>query len=353
MHELATKYPHIYHNLIDDDTWAFIAHHESFYPPDAARQSIEQQREYYNRLCRGFRAPNPSGVSAENTVLGASVAGQQTNVACRAYTPAGNSSATTVILYLHGGGFVVGGLDSHDDICAELSAQTNLPLWSVDYRLSPEHPHPAALHDALAALRALQNDGRQVVVCGDSAGANLAAAATRQAGYDNRPVIGQVLIYPGLGADTTAGSFITHAEAPMLTTADVEFYKTVRLDAGQPDASPAESISEPETPRWQQPDYAPLCGSDFSGLPPTVAFAAGCDPLRDDADHYCSKLRSAGSPALFVEEHGLVHSYLRARHTVARAAASFQRIVESLKAVSDGSLPDLKVPSPPESPESP
>ena len=123
------------------------------------------------------------------------------------------------MVYLHGGGFVVGGLHSHDDVCAEIRSRTGLAVVSVDYRLSPEHQHPAAFEDACSVVSVLPGP---LVLVGDSAGGNLAAAAAH-ARRDPR-ILGQVLIYPGLGGDRQAGSYVTHANSPMLTTADLDFY---------------------------------------------------------------------------------------------------------------------------------
>jgi acetyl esterase len=212
-----------YAKLIDAETWAFIERTNSYYPPDTIDYTIAQQREIYDRLCREFFAGYPDGVAAETTAI--AMPGRK--IPIRVYRS--QQSPTAVVLYLHGGGFILGGLDSHDDICAELCARTGYEVVSVDYRLAPEHVHPAAYDDALAAFEwAATTYTQPIVLCGDSAGGNLAAAiahATR--GHARKPV-GQMLIYPALGGDMTSGSYIRHAKAPMLTVRDLEFYEAVR-----------------------------------------------------------------------------------------------------------------------------
>ncbi|TIP95690.1 MAG: alpha/beta hydrolase, partial [Mesorhizobium sp.] len=213
-----------YRKLIDAETWAFIERTNSYYPPDAIHYTIDQQRDIYDRMCREFSAGHPDNVTAETTAI----ATPSHPIPIRIYrTPAPEAAA--MVLYFHGGGFILGGLDSHDDLCAELCSRTGYEVVSVDYRLAPEHLHPAGFDDAISAFEwAATTYKRPILLCGDSAGGNLAAAvshATR--GHARRP-IGQVLIYPGLGGDRSQGSYVTHAEAPMLTVRDLDFYTNIR-----------------------------------------------------------------------------------------------------------------------------
>lgn len=299
-----------YDTLIDAPTRDFIRRTEATYPPDTARLSIAEQRAIYDGMCRAFFQGYPPGVTARD----APVAG----VPCRHYAGQGPT-----VVYLHGGGFVVGGLDSHDDVCAAICAVTGLPVVAVDYRLSPEHLHPAALMDVLAVVRHLAQVG-PVLLAGDSTGGNLAAAACHVLRAEGIRPVGQVLIYPGLGGDLDSGSAIAHADAPMLTRDDLLFYRDI-CHGGPP----------PE----DDPTVAPLQDSDFGDLPPTVTFGAECDPLCDDAALYVMALTRAGGRGHFTLEHGLVHGYLRARSTVPRAAASFTRITTAIAALARGAWP--------------
>lgn len=296
-----------YQSLIDAPTWAFIEATNAAYPPDTASLTIADQRAIYDRMCRVFFRGYPAGVTAKDeTVAG---------VPCRIYP-----GADPVVVYLHGGGYVVGGLHSHDDVCAEIRARTGLTVVAVDYRLSPEHLHPAAFDDSCAVIRALAAHG-PVVLAGDSAGGNLSAAASHALRGSGVRILGQVLIYPGLGGDVNTGSYLTHAHAPMLSRDDVLFYKDIRHGGPPPE---------------DDPTVYPLRDTDFAGLPPTLAIAAECDPLSDDARAYAEKIVAAGGQAEWVVEPGLVHGYLRARATVPRAAASFDRIIAAISAFAKG-----------------
>lgn len=303
-----------YIQIIDAATWDFIRRSEASYPPDTATLSIADQRRIYDALCRAFHRGHPPGMVTQDRPFG--------GVPCRLYP-----GKQGTVVYLHGGGFVVGGLHSHDDICAEICAATGLTVVSVDYRLCPEHPHPAAFKDAIAATRAIAAEcPAPLLLAGDSAGGNLAAAVAQAIGRNGSlGVSGMVLIYPGLGGNPDAGSYLAHAQAPMLTREDVLFYARIRHGDG------------PEPPA--DPTFAPLSDTDFTGLPPTLAIAAECDPLADDAIAYAARLTAAGTPARALTERGLVHGYLRARATVPRAAASFDRITRTLSAMARGAWP--------------
>ncbi len=307
-----------YDSLIDAETWAFIHDTAAHYPPDAVSLDVVGQRAVYDRMCRAFHRGHPPGVSATDRPVG--------GVPCRVYAPPAAPVATVV--YFHGGGFVVGGLDSHDDVCAEIAAATGCRVVSVDYRLAPEHRHPAAFDDALAATRGARAEwGAPYVLAGDSAGGNLAAAVAHALrGDGDAAPAGQVLIYPGLGGDRDGGSYVAHAQAPMLTRDDILFYATIRYPDGREPAG--------------DPTAAPLHDRDFAGLPPTVVITAQCDPLASDGPAYVAALRRAGVRAGCVEEAGLVHGYLRARATVGRARDSFARILAAIGVLARGGWPE-------------
>ena len=308
-----------YTKLIDAETWAFIDKTDSFYPPETVTFTVEQQRAVYDRMCAAFHVAYPQNVSARDETVDAG----DHAIPVRIYDSVANPAA--LVLYCHGGGFVVGGLESHDDVCAEICGRTGYRVVSVDYRLSPEFFHPAAFDDAMTAYKwALSSFDGPVVLCGDSAGGNLCAAIAHAVRAGGRQPAGLVLIYPVLGGEMTKGSYVAHAEAPMLTLRDVTFYGNIR--AGGSDVS-----SDPTT--------MPLADTDFSGLPPTVIFSAECDPLCDDGRDYRDAILAAGGKAVWFEETGLVQGYLRARHSVGRARDSFARIVGAVKATGANEWP--------------
>ncbi|MER8919393.1 MULTISPECIES: alpha/beta hydrolase [unclassified Mesorhizobium] len=304
-----------YKTLIDAETWAFIERTNSYYPPDTIDYTIAQQRAIYDRMCREFFAGYPNGVTAETTFIAAH------DIPIRIYRSA-SPNRDAMVLYIHGGGFILGGLDSHDDVCAELCARTGFEVVSIGYRLAPEHLHPAAFDDALHAFEwAASNYDCPILLCGDSAGGNLCAAVAHATRSHAKKPIGQVLIYPGLGGDRSQGSYLTHAEAPMLTVRDLDFYRDIRT--GGVDGTGDITLY-------------PMADADFTGLPPTVLITAECDPLSSDGEAYRDRVLAAGGHATWFEEPGLVHGYLRARHTVGRARASFSRIVEAVSVLGKG-----------------
>ncbi len=299
-----------YSKIVDAQTWDFIRRTEAHYPPGAVGMSIADQRRVYDEMCREFFRGYPPGVRARDASMG--------GVPVRIYQ---QGAPAFSLVYLHGGGFVVGGLDSHDDICAEICARSGARVVSADYRLAPEHRHPAAFEDALAVARRVAEEwpGR-LVLAGDSAGANLAAAVAHASRGELEPA-GQVLIYGGFGGDLDRGSCIEHANAPLLTRDEILYYREMLHAQGVPE---------------DDPTAAPLRDGDFTGLPPTVLFSAQCDPLADDSRDYAAAIRAAGGQLLHIEEPGLVHGYLRARSTVARARRSFDRIIGAIGALGRG-----------------
>lgn len=284
---------------------AFHKRCEDFYPADAVDASIAQQRQWYDALCAEFDQPSPAGMIREEAlVLG--------RIPTRRYRPA-RLMTETRLCYIHGGGFVVGSLQSHDAICAEIAEAVGAELISVDYRLAPEHVWPAAFEDCFEVLKYLLRGKGPVVLIGDSAGGNLVAGVVLKA-RDERlsGVVGQALIYPGLGGDTSVGSYVEMAEAPGLSTADVLYYRDVYQ---APQANP----------------YAfPLAHADLSGLPPTFITGAFFDPLRDDARQYAARVALAGVEVRFREEPQMIHAWLRARHMSDGAATGFAALCSAV-----------------------
>lgn len=307
-----------YADRLDPEFWDYVDAVNGWYPPEIVAAPIAAQRAVYDRMCAAFRLPRPAGVETRDRLVGDG----GRDIALRHYRLAGAAPAACV-LYCHGGGFVLGGLDSHDDICAEICAGTGFELFSVDYRLAPEHRHPAAFDDALAVFEWLAAaSGLPIVLCGESAGGTLAAAVAHATRRHSRPAIGQMLIYPGLGGEIgrpperpIGRSYVEHAAAPLLTLADLDFYRTIRAASGQ---SP------------DDPTFAPLRDDNFAGLPPTVVVTAECDPLSSDGEAYRDRILAAGGRALWREEPRLTHSFLRARATVPRAAGAFARIIADI-----------------------
>jgi acetyl esterase len=264
--------------------------------------------------------PGPAGAIPARLYVGAG--GPATPTAdARPSSPAGAEGADPpppprpLLVYFHGGGWTVGGLDTHDGPCRFLAAHSGAAVLSVDYRLAPEHPFPAAAEDALAAFRwaagsagELGADPARIAVIGDSAGGNLAAAVSLLArDLDGpRPAM-QALIYPVTDAVGGQRSRDLFARGFLLTKADMDWFEHHYL----PDASMA-----------ADPRVSVLRAENLVGLPPAYVTTAGFDPLRDEGEAYAERLRAAGVQVALRRHPGLIHGFanLTAISRTARAA---------------------------------
>lgn len=288
-----------YTEVLDSEILAFIDETLSFYPSDLKADDWVRQREVYNRMAAHFRAKRPEGLR----VVDERIAG----IPVRLY----GDESDVVVLYAHGGGFVLGGLDSHDGVCSEIAVGTGCQVIAIDYRLSPEHHHPAAYHDILAVAQEVE-ENHKVVLCGDSAGGSLCAAL---AGTWAPPaLVGQVLIYPSLGYEPKGGSFDVHANAPLLSRDELVGYAKIHGGA------------------TNDPTATPRAGN-LATLPPTILFPAECDPLCDDSLRYRDDATAKGADVTARVSKGLVHGWLRARHQSTRAREEFEKIVGTIKIV--------------------
>jgi acetyl esterase len=206
-----------------------------------------------------------------------------------------------VVVYFHGGGFVLCGLDSHDSICRMICAGAGAIVVSVDYRLAPEHPYPAAVDDAYAATRwvhehaaELGGDPGKLVVAGDSAGGNLATVTCLKARDEGGPPIRlQVLVYPATDAAQDRPSHAENGEGYFLTSAHMRWY----WDCYQPDHA-----------RRAEPYSSPI-NADLAGLPPALVITAEHDPLRDEGEAYADLLGKAGVETESVRYAGMFHAF--------------------------------------------
>ena len=216
-------------------------------------------------------------------------------VQVRSYEP---EDARGTLVYLHGGGWVLGNLESVDAVCRTLADESRARVVSVDYRLAPEHPFPAGLQDALNVTRALEAD----VVAGDSAGGNLAAVVARQL---RERLHLQLLIYPVTDAGVNTPSYAEFDERYGLTAASMQRFWRLYLDG-------ADGL---------QPDASPL-RSELEGVPPAYVITASHDVLRDEGEAYAAALERAGVPVTLKRVEGAIHGFWRWQTTaIARATA--------------------------------
>lgn len=259
-----------------------------------ASPEVAVSRTQLSRASAAFRSPIV--VPARDFTI----AGPAGDIPVRHYRAA---SGAPLLVFYHGGGFVVGGLDSHDALCRRISHDAGVHVLSVDYRLAPEHKAPAAADDADAAYRwALDHaadlgaDPDRVAVGGDSAGGNLAAVVTQSARADGvRLPILQFLLYPVTDFGSTTVSKSLFADGYFLSRADMDWFHQHYLDGAGIDGS--------------DPRVAPLLADDLSGLSPALVATGGFDPLRDEGRAYAQALAAAGVPVDWREYGSLVHAF--------------------------------------------
>ncbi len=241
----------------------------------------------------------PGGVSTRDGTIPGPVGA----IPMRTYRPADLERPLPVLVYFHGGGFVIGDRDTHDVPCHHLALAARCLVVSVDYRLAPEHPFPAAVDDAWAATcwvvkhaTELGGDGDRVAVGGDSAGGNLSAIVCHLAKQDGAPkLVYQLLIYPG--TDLTCGmrSHETLGNGYRLTTELLDWFMEHYFAHGGD---------------RRQLTASPLFADDFKDLPPALVLTAGYDPLKDEGRAYADKLRESGVAADLVEYEGMIHGFI-------------------------------------------
>ncbi|PZR53659.1 alpha/beta hydrolase [Xylanimonas oleitrophica] len=257
----------------------------------------------------------------------------------RVYRPSARRAAG-VVVYLHGGGWVTGDLDTHDGVCRALARGSGLTVVSVAYRRAPEHPYPVPVEDAVAGFRAVRDHpvaaGLPVAVAGDSAGGALAAVVARRTRDDVRDggeagsgaPVAQLLLYPGTDLTSRRPSFDAFGTGYALTAADVDRYRDLYLGV-----EPAGAGAPP--PVAAEPDASPLLApdTDLTGVAPAYVAVAGFDVLHDEGVAYAGRLRGAGVPTTLVVEEGLVHAFANLAGASRTAAHALERAARALGAL--------------------
>jgi acetyl esterase len=263
-------------------------------PPVHTLSPGQARRMYLER--RFYTQPEPPAIAEVRALQ------TDTGVPLRLYRPAG-SEPLPVLVYFHGGGWVIGDLDTHDVLCRLLSLAAGAAVVAVDYRLAPEHPFPAAVEDCVAATRwvrgqavALGLDPARLAVGGDSAGGNLAAVvsiALRDAG-EAAPAL-QLLIYPATDQRALAPSHTANGQGYLLTSESIDYYRSRYL---------------PDPAQWADWRASPLLAADLARLPPALVLTAGYDPLRDEGRQYADALSAAGNRVQYVCFERQVHGFI-------------------------------------------
>lgn len=269
-------------------------------PPTHTLEPAEARRWYRER--RTFTQPDAPEVASVRDLEAKGPAGP---IPVRSYRPLHSApdTALPVLVYYHGGGWVIGDLDTHDVLCRTLANLAGCAVIAVDYRMGPEHRFPAAVDDAIAAARwvrtqaaALVIDPDRIAVGGDSAGGNLAAVvalAAREAG--DLPLRFQLLIYPATDQRRNAPSHTSNAQGYLLTRDSIAYFHDHYFGDASHDLD------------WRA---SPLLHANHAGLPPALVLTAGFDPLRDEGIAYADKLSQDGTPATLVSFERQVHGFV-------------------------------------------
>jgi acetyl esterase len=283
-------------------------------PKDARQLFIET---------RPASTPTPPEIGSVRNIVAETPQG---SIPLRVYRPAGVAEATALpaYVYFHGGGWVIGDLNTHDVVCRQLTAASGTSVVSVDYRLAPEHKFPAAADDAWAATRwivghagELGVDPGRLAVGGDSAGGNLAAVVALMARDAGGPAIRlQVLIYPVTDVMRETRTYADFAEGYMLTRDSMRWFIAHYL------------ASKNDATDWR---VSPLRAPSLAGLPPALIVTAGFDPLRDEGEQYAGRLRDAGNMVDYVCYGGMVHGFLGMGKLIDTAGRAIDLIGGSLR----------------------
>ena len=272
----------------------------------------------------GLLASLPPGPAKIAGTADRKIPGPAGPIGTRVYTPEGKGPFP-VLVFFHGGGFVIGDLESHDSVCRELSGGAGVVVVAVDYRLGPENRYPGAPDDCTAVTRwVVQNaaqingDAKRVAVGGDSAGGNLAAVVSqRLRDEDKIKLAAQLLIYPVARLDGVATkSMVENAEGYLLQRADMDWFRANYLPAGVD---------------GKDPKISPILAKDLSGLPPALVQTCEFDPLRDEGEDYGNALKAAGVPTVISRYDGSIH-----------AAFSFFTVMEPGRRMVDEAIRWLK-----------
>ncbi len=278
-----------------------------------------QGREMYRAMAQVLEPPAIAIGKIENLAM----PGPAGEIKLRVYTPvASGATALPGLVYFHGGGWVIGDLDTHDALCRTLANETGARVVAVDYRLAPEHKFPAAADDGFAAVKWVETnaatlgiDPNRIAVAGDSAGGNLAAVVCLMAKQKGGPrIVHQLLIYPVTQWKADTGSMNSFAEGYFLEKKTMHWF----FDQYAPGADPND---------WR---VSPLAAADVSGLPRAYIVTAGFDPLKDEGKAYADKLNRAGVAAVYVDYPGMVHGFFNMQGVL---PTSREAIADAAKAV--------------------
>jgi acetyl esterase len=300
---------------LDRHVRVFLAELDEIGAPKYGEQSINEQRKSMEASAKNFFGPIEP-VPFEDRA----VSSESAPIPVRVYRPV--DEPAPVLVYLHGGGWVLGSVETIHGVCATLARLSSCVVVSVEYRLAPEHPYPASLEDAWAVTDWLHNHAEMIgglqgalAVGGDSAGGNMSAVIAHRARHASLDLKLQLLIYPVCDADLTTQSYRDFAEGFWLTRDAMQWFWEQYMPDGD----------------WFQSEASPLRASDFTALAPAHIITAEYDVLRDEGEEYGRRLTAAGVPTVVSRHEGMIHGFFRLPAYVPRAHDGLAEAAEALR----------------------
>lgn len=239
---------------------------------------------------------------------------QITGVHVRIFEPHGADNSPTLV-YFHGGGWVIGSVQTHDRPCRAMARRVGCRVVSVEYRLAPEHRFPAAVDDCWAVTESLAKEKRPLAVGGDSAGGNLAAVIAVRARDRRLPLRLQMLIYPVTDCDLDRPSYLANATGYGLTRNAMRWFWMHYMG----------------TAPWDCSEASPLRSHDLSGVTPALVMVCEYDPLLDEGLAYAERLRNAGVPVELIEQQGMIHGFFRMGAVIDRTSTAYDKCAAALR----------------------
>lgn len=302
---------------VDKDTQAVLDLLKQLGAPEFSTLTPDQARKL-------SLAPPPAVPTAVHAVENRRIAGSQAEIPVRIYRADPARAHRGALVYFHGGGWVIGGLDSHDETARRLCAGSGCTVIGVDYRLAPETRYPGAMIDCFDATTwvareaaSLGIDPARIAVGGDSAGGNLAAAVALRARDTGGPAIAfQLLVYPVADANFETGSYRANATGYLLTRSGMQWFWDHYV---------------PSAEARKEPYAAPLQAKSLRGLPPALVITAEFDPLRDEGEAYAEALAAAGVDTGLTRYDGVVHGFFGMHATVGKALTATEQACNTLR----------------------
>jgi acetyl esterase len=281
--------------------------------PPASELTVDDRRKGYAALA-AFAGQGP----ALDEVIDRTIPGPDGEIPVRIYR---NAGARGIFVFYHGGGYTIGDLDTHDEVCRQLALQSGATLMAVDYRLAPEHPFPAGIEDAWAALNWADANRAElggdptakVVVGGDSAGGNFSAVMALMARDHDVDLAAQLLVYPGVDMADDSPSMTENAEGYVLTAETIDWFL---------------QCYAPNNADWRA---SPLLAPSHAGVAPALVITAEFDPLRDQGARYAEALDAAGVPVTLSHYEGMVHIFFQLGPLVEAGARAVTEVAQAAR----------------------